>query len=278
MHTTVDEELLESLRQFSRAAELATVPWLIVGATARCLLLESVYQWPKGRATEDTDFAVWVEDWAHFDRLCQACADTRHFEALARPPKRFRAVNGRYFDLLPYGGVEGPGNQVLWPPHGDSVMTVRGFRGAAKAAYRVTVNDELEVPVASPAGLLALKLFAWEERGHQQPGRDAEDIAYLIEHAERIANVDEIYDRYPDLAAFHDYDLHLAAISVLGWQAGEILASDDRTFLLDFLGHEIDQDGDSRLVADVHRYMRSPIQRIPTVLAALWEGLVRAEI
>lgn len=277
LNARVDEGFLESLHQFAEAARRAEVDWLIVGATARQLLLEGVYNWPEARATEDTDFAVWVEDWAHFDRLCRACTDSRHFEPLAKPPKRFRAVGGRYFDLLPYGGLEESGNKVLWPPHGDFLMTVRGFRGAARKACLVTVNERLDVPVVSPDGLLALKLFAWEERGRQGAGADAADIAYLLTNAERLAGVDEIYEQHPELASLNDYDLHLAAVSVLGVKSGSLLDSDETDFLLRFLEQEVGADLDSDLVRDLSRYVGfGQTDRIHRMVAALRAGVLRA--
>ncbi len=66
----VDENFYEMLAAFSKAAKEANVPWLMVGATARVLLLEKIYGWPVGVATEDTDFAVQVENWAHYEKLC----------------------------------------------------------------------------------------------------------------------------------------------------------------------------------------------------------------
>ena len=60
----VDEALFEVLSVFSQAAESVETSWLLVGATARILLLENIYRLPQGRATQDVDFGVQVGDWA----------------------------------------------------------------------------------------------------------------------------------------------------------------------------------------------------------------------
>jgi len=59
----VGESFYQLLEVFSTAAEQENVPWLMIGATARVLLLEKVYGWPRGLATEDTDFAVPVPEY-----------------------------------------------------------------------------------------------------------------------------------------------------------------------------------------------------------------------
>ena len=60
----IDGALFEVLTVFSQAAEYVEASWLLVGATARILLLENIYGLPQGRATQDVDFGVQVGDWA----------------------------------------------------------------------------------------------------------------------------------------------------------------------------------------------------------------------
>lgn len=108
----VDDAFCEMLLSFSIVAEDENVPWLLVGATARVLLLEKIYGWTRGIATADTDFAVQVASWEHYETLCDRLIQKGNFKPLQRPTKRFVTHHDLLFDLLPYGGVETDFKQV----------------------------------------------------------------------------------------------------------------------------------------------------------------------
>lgn len=67
----VDDALFEVLETFSNAADKINAPWLMIGATARIILLEKIYGWPPGLGTQDVDFAVQIGDWNHYGQLCE---------------------------------------------------------------------------------------------------------------------------------------------------------------------------------------------------------------
>lgn len=274
LKANVDDGFHRALRQFADAATRARVPWMMVGATARVFLLEKVYGWPGGIATEDTDFAVLVENWDHYDRLCGRLVSEGGMTATHDPPKRLTAFGGLLVDLLPYGGVEEDGRRVFWPPDRDSLMTVRGFPGAMKAALTVRVNDDLDVRVASPAGLCALKLFAWEERHTQHIGRDAKDIAYLLRNAERLYPAEILHERFAKTVEASDYDIELAAISVFAADVGGLLETDEQVFVKGFIGEQVVAEEDGVLVRELHRYLKPlDASRVTKMLAAFLRGL-----
>ncbi len=53
----VEDRTFVLLSTVASAASELQIRWLITGATGRVLLLEMVYKLPRGRATEDVDFA-----------------------------------------------------------------------------------------------------------------------------------------------------------------------------------------------------------------------------
>jgi len=141
----IDDDFYDLLSLFSKIAALEAVPWLMVGATARVLLLEKIYGWPKGIATEDTDLAVQVKSWEHYESLCNRLSEQESLKPLQHPTKRFTTTGNLIFDLLPYGGVETGIKQVFWPPHNEQLMTVRGFERAHDDAIQVTINNKLDI-------------------------------------------------------------------------------------------------------------------------------------
>jgi len=250
----LDENIFSLLALFSEIANSEAVPWILVGATARVVLLEKIYGWPKGIATEDTDFAVQVKNWDHYGSLCSRLENDETLNPLQHPTKRFVTTSNLLFDLLPYGGVETGVKQVYWPPHNEQLMTVRGFECAHEDAIQVRVNNKLNVLVISPRALCALKLFAWEERHAQHPGRDAKDLAYLFQNVENLYSAELLHTQYQDSVEAADYDIVLAALYQFGKSVIELLDSDDNKFLTDFLINEASQEDDSKLVRELHQY------------------------
>ena len=272
----VDDALFEVLEAFSAAAEAVKAPWLIIGATARIMLLEHVYGWPPGLGTNDIDFGVQIGSWDHYRQLCEFIIKGGASEAERTPTKRFRSKQEMIFDLVPYGGVENSKKQVFWPPHNDDVMTVRGFDAAASGAIPVIVNDKLTVPVVSPTGLCALKLFAWEERHAQHPGRDAKDIAYLLNNIESLYPADKLYRDYPDAIEAADYQIESAGNYQLGRDVKNLLSEDDYKFMINFLSDEMGKNEDSILCRELHRNTGvSSIEDTHAALRYFYNGLIR---
>jgi predicted nucleotidyltransferase len=270
----VDAALYEVLAAFSEAADSVQTPWLVIGATARIMLLENVYGWPPGLGTQDVDFGVQVGDWDHYKQLCDYITKNDVFEAERKPTKRFVSKDNMVFDLVPYGGVEDDKRQVFWPPHNDDVMTVRGFESAGKDAVPVLVNQKLTVPVISPGGLCALKFFAWEERHTQHPGRDAKDIAYLFKNIGSLYSPETLFNKYLNAVETADYQIQSAGHYQLGCNVAVLMSGDDCRFLISFISEELEKNEDSDLCRELHQYTNmASLEETKMALEFFYRGL-----
>lgn len=253
----VDAVTFALLAAVAKAAEATNVRWMVTGAWGRVLLLETVYGLPAGRATQDVDFAVMVESWPHYHRLvADICRDSDFMED-SKQAQRIRYRTEFYLDLVPFGGVESETQQIAWPPEGDFVMSVAGFRDALADAVPVWVNDTLLVPVVSPAGLLLLKLLAWNERRDQKSGRDASDIAYVLRHAAKLISEHRLFEEHLSVVDRLGYDIDLAAAYVLGGQIRALTSAKTREQLLSVLTPLLTEAEDAVLVRDTSAYMPS---------------------
>lgn len=270
----IDEALFEVLSVFSQAAESVEASWLVVGATARILLLENIYGLPQGRATKDVDFGVQVSDWAQYKALCEWLKE-KGVDATARmPEKRFRTKQDMVFDLVPYGGVEDGKGRVLWPPDEDDVMTVSGFGSAAETAIKVVANKQLTVPVISPCGLCELKLFAWDERHKQQPGKDAQDIAYIIRHIEALYPAENLFNDHMSAVEAANYDILLAGMFKLGNDMATMLTEEEKQLLSTIVENELVQQDDSVLCRELQRYSNDSIEATIEKIQYIHKGLI----
>jgi predicted nucleotidyltransferase len=75
----VDPATLHILSVVNRAAAELELPYIVVGATARDLLLFHVFGIPVTRATADVDFAVAMDSWKRFRELRAALITSGHF-------------------------------------------------------------------------------------------------------------------------------------------------------------------------------------------------------
>lgn len=224
MHTThpvdclrpvraVDAVTVEIVRHVDAVSVELGYPLMLVGATARIILIENVLGLPAGRATRDVDVAFALEDWAQFDTLKRRLVTIGAFEMDANMPHRlyFRAPQAHHaipVDVVPFGALSGAREEIRWPPEQAVVMNVAGFADALAAAVKVEVAPGLTVALTSLAGMALLKLFAWVDRGRENH-KDALDLAQLLR---RYHETDDERVYTIPAAEFEraDYDIELA--------------------------------------------------------------------
>jgi predicted nucleotidyltransferase len=183
------------------AAQLGLEP-LLVGATARDLLLVHVFGQQVRRATLDVDFAVALASWEQFEALKLELINRHGFQD--EPQQKQRLIyggegegRGMTIDLVPFGGLQVDGSTVAWPPEMDVLMTVTGYAEAQKAAVPVELEPGHQVKVASLAALAILKVFAWSDRGHRTMGKDAIDLLTLLRSYADAGNFDRMMGSNP---------------------------------------------------------------------------------
>jgi predicted nucleotidyltransferase len=209
----VPESTLHVLAVVDRVATEQECPYLVVGATARDLLLFHVFGIPTIRATADVDFAIAVESWDKFERMRNALLATEEFVPAKVEHRLCFKEADIPIDLIPFGGVA-KGDTIAWPPAKDTVMTVSGFEDAMAASIQVQVSPTLTLPVVSLAALAVLKIFAWKDR--KTTNKDAVDLYRVISTYADAGNEDRLYDPdSPHMEKFN-YDLELAGAALAG--------------------------------------------------------------
>lgn len=211
--------LVEVYSQIHGIAAELSVPLLIVGATARDIILVHGYNAAIERGTKDVDFGIEVQNWEHYEVLLTALIEagfTPHSKRAHQLDTTDSDGLPWEIDLIPFGGVSDVNDQIAWPPKQDFVMSVLGFNEVYRNAWDVTLSKspDTSVKVASPAGILLLKLIAWTERGREDKGKDAIDIYYVIKHYSKIpAVINALYEQnYMDA---QDYDDMNASVMML---------------------------------------------------------------
>ncbi|HYC90695.1 MAG TPA: nucleotidyl transferase AbiEii/AbiGii toxin family protein [Thermoanaerobaculia bacterium] len=220
---------------------------LIIGATARDLILRHIYGLPVARLTVDLDVAVPIASWADFETLRQRLVD-EGATPIAEMPHRV-ILYDRQIDIVPFGGVEVNG-VIAWPPDREIQMTVLGFAEAHRHAFEVGLPGGTRAFVASLPALFLMKVIAWSDRHWRVDDRDARDIRTLIHAYAAEWNQDRLYAEANDLLDHFGYDNELAAAALLGRDAAAIAESATAARAREILDRETSPDA-LRLASDM---------------------------
>ena len=128
----VDPYTLSILELIDQLLRDAKIRYMLVGATARDLLLYHVFGHAVTRATYDLDFAILVDSWEQFAIVKQLFLDIPGFTDKGRNAQRlYYQPTGASFetiiDIIPFGKLETAERTIAWPPDADVVMNVAAF-------------------------------------------------------------------------------------------------------------------------------------------------------
>jgi len=230
----------------SVATELE-IPFFVVGATARDLILRDGFGIEPGRATRDIDLGFSVSSWDQYAKLKDALAATGNFESIGKE-QRMAFQSMTMVDILPFGEIVDSDCKIKWQPHEDTELNLIGFDEAYANAILVIISSEpyLEVKIARAAGLVLLKIFAWNDR---RPGsKDAIDLGILIRSYLLVGNEARLWDEHNDLLQDENFDFEVAGAHILGRDLAHICQTNTRDKILEILDRELDTDGDLPLV------------------------------
>lgn len=249
---------LAVIRAVTGVASELGLETFMVGATARIILLENVFGLPPSRATRDIDFAFAIESWEQFQTLKQRLASEASFTQLERAAQRLifkpeGMPHSFVVDLIPFGGLETDTNMIAWPPDMSIMMNVAGYRDAHAAAVPVEVEPGLVISLASIPGIAILKIFAWVDRGREDP-KDAIDLVTLLRQYHEAGNQDRVFEDAVSALEEVGYDLELAGAWLLGRDASAMALPTTRQQLETLFADPERVEG---LVTDMSRAIRA---------------------
>jgi len=272
--TGIDARTVAILRTVAAVAADTGLAILVVGATARDLVMVHGFGLETQRTTRDIDLGVQARHWTDFEALRGGLIASGCFSATASP-QRLRYQDGTPLDIIPFGEIAGDERSIRWPPDNSSVMTVLGFEEALADTLVVTIarDPRLDVPVVSPRGLVILKLMVWQDRPDTR--KDAQDLGWVLrEYAGTNEFQDRLYHRHIDLLDGEHFELETASARVLGREIGELASSVTREALCRILHAQTDGQGGYRLVDEMRDGAQSdPFKENLALLRALLGGI-----
>lgn len=264
--------LVELYGDISTAANTLGIDVLVIGAMARDLVLVHGYGSTIERGTRDVDFGINVASWDDFEVLKAHLVEKGFIPDKQKAHKLTRNDTKNLtweIDIVPFGSIATPDNQISWPPDDAFVMSVLGFSEALASAQIVQISEkpEIIIPVASPAGMALLKLIAWTDREVEVRKKDAMDFAYLIQSYTKIPEIFEaVYEE--GFMEVSDWDELKASAMKLGRDAGAIANPETRKYLNDrFFSQKSEVEQFSRDMQGTGRNLSEHVGRLESFAA-----------
>lgn len=276
----IDKVVVSALGRINQISSSMKIPFFIVGATARDILLEVHYGIGSKRATVDIDIAVFIENWDQFNHLKNELIGSTDFLP-TRDIHRILFKKRLPVDIVPFGGVAKKGEFIAWPPDGSFEMSVTGFRECFRHAVQVKLSDnpELVVKVVSLAGLAILKLIAWDDNPDRRR-KDASDLFFIIQNYLDAGNLERLFDEAPDIVDTSDYNFEAGSARFLGRNISRVASSTTRVKLIEILQRESLRKQGHRIAMAIlqgSKFAEKTYDEITTLFDALLKGLTDDE-
>ncbi len=245
----IDTHRLDAIEAISKVASSLRIPFFLIGASARNLLLIS-HDIPIYRATLDIDFGVRVPNWNNYYKLKKELVETGNFK-LTREDQRLESKNNLMIDLVPFGPISDSNHNINWPSQ-KTVLHVIGFEETFRHAQiaRLRSKPNLEVKLVTLAGLAVMKIFSWNDK-YPEREKDATDLFLIIRNYTDAGNFERIPDEMPDLLDSDDFDYIGTGARLLGQDISKIVNPATKKEALDILGKETGDQDRYRLIEDM---------------------------
>jgi len=195
--------------------------YFIVGAFARDLVLENIFNETTGIATKDIDIAIRMNDWEKFDSFITYLKLTHGFKN-GKVAHEFISPEEIFTDIIPYGQIES-NRLISFPLQDNRAINMLGFQEIYDSTLEIVLDSETELKVASIEGIAILKLIAWKDR---KPASISEkhtrDIGFLIK-AYFDAMVEDFAVEFSDLFDEEDFDPLTCGARALGRRIKQLI-------------------------------------------------------
>lgn len=236
------------------AAASVSAQILIVGAFARDLHLLYRHGLATGRKTEDVDIALAMPDWATFETLRARLIESGNFQAPGAVLQRLRHRSNLPLDLIPFGRLETADRTIVWPPRGDIVMEVFGFREALVSAQRVVLPENVETRLVSLPALALLKIVCWHDRHYERRGKDAHDLNLIIRNYLIAGNEERLWHEFAAWTQEDDFDFEIAGARMLGQDIRSLLDDAGVERIAPILSEQSDREVPALLPSEMSPY------------------------
>jgi predicted nucleotidyltransferase len=247
----IDQQTVAALSAVKGIADSQGIPFFVVGASARDLILKHCYGIEPPRMTADIDLGVEVADWEQFNKLTEALKATGRFLPNERQRQRYH-FDSVLIDIVPFGPITDENRRIAWPPEHEIFMSMIGFKEAYENSItvRLSTTPELDIKLPTLPGLALMKIVSWREKYPERP-KDAEDLLLIMQKYEDAGNFDRLYDKEQDLLQEEKFDTRNATIRLLGRDMAKMADIETLSTVKAILDSETGEQSQYKLITDM---------------------------
>jgi predicted nucleotidyltransferase len=221
------------------------------------------------RATQDIDFAVFINDHGVYEQLKKYLIAEEGFNAYKQNTFVLIYKDGTEVDLLPFGAIEDENRNVTIEGPGYTSVSVEGFKEVYEAGLpEMNLDDEIFKLCTLP-GIVLLKLIAWNDRPEARQ-KDIKDFSDILQHLFPMYQ-EVIWEKHYDLFETDRELIHIAA-HVLGREIAMICKKTEllHAKFLNILNLQL--LGTSAMVTIMREYFDNAVEDCINLLSALKRG------
>jgi len=264
----IEKPIVNALYTLKKVADSLNIPFFVVGASARDLILKHCYGIEPPRKTGDIDLGVEAANWQQFKELTESLIATGQFFPTKETQRFLCGVI--LIDIVPFGPITDDNKKISWPPEHEIIMSMVGFKEAFEYSITVRLSSDpvLDIKLSTLPGLAIMKLISWKDK-YPERKRDAGDLLLIMSEYEEAGNSERLYGEELPLLQEEDFDARMAGIRLLGRDMAKI--SDPQTFRIikSILDGEIEDVSQYKLVSDMIRESGSLQARFGEILSRL---------
>lgn len=268
----IESSYIDALLAIKKIADQLNIPFFIVGATARDILLDYSHNIKAPRMTTDIDLGVKVPDWGKFKDLTDTMLADRKF---TKDKENQRYIyNDILIDIVPFGDISDENKKVKWPPEHEIILSTLGFDEAYKFSvlFRLSSDPLLEVRVPTLPGLSIMKLISWNEK-YPDRTKDAEDLLFIMENYVDVIDQNYLYEKEATLLEEEDFDNQMACIRLLGRDIAKISNTDTLNKIKEILLSETAEQSHYRLISNMIN-VHNDFEKVLSLLNKLKQGIL----
>jgi len=247
----IEPSSLDTLSTVTKIAAEINIETFIIGATAIDIMFSQIYDIKIHRISNDIDFSVRVKNWEDYSKLLKMLEENGFSSTAIEHRFNYKSIPS--IDIIPFGAISLPEFSIKWPGKDQKDMCVLGYEECYNDSILVRISETpiVDVRIASPRGLVLLKLISWED-AFPSRARDATDILYIMHNYIDAGNEERLYDEHNDLVN-DDFDFELTGATLLGRDIVELAHSNTLEHITNLIANELTDPPKSNFINDMSK-------------------------
>ena len=135
----IEPAVVAILSEVDKHAQEMGIPFFVIGATARDILIQHAHNIFASRSTVDVDIGVSVSDWNQLQVLKEALIGSGLFMG-SKVMHRLLYKSSFPLDIIPFGKIASEDGSISWPPEHDIEMSIVGFQDCHQHSISVLID------------------------------------------------------------------------------------------------------------------------------------------